>query len=69
MIVKQLPNLTAQFSAPLHSVEPQIIKTMSNLGHTVKILTYEIILNIYHSILLAQRGLNVGYSSCGDGKP
>ncbi|MDE1844954.1 MAG: CAP domain-containing protein [Thaumarchaeota archaeon] len=123
-LVKQLPNLTAQFSAPLHSVEPQIIKTVSNLSnsipHTIqepitvpmlkpKISISELELKIHNGINQqrqdqglnplvydskiadvarihsqdmatrnyfehdtpegvspSQRGINAGYSSCGD---
>ena len=34
-LIKQIPNLTAQFSTPLRSVAPQIIKTMGNLSSSI----------------------------------
>jgi uncharacterized protein YkwD len=41
ILVKQIPNLTAEFSAPLRSVEPQIINTVGNLSNSIPQTTPE----------------------------
>lgn len=114
---KQIPNLTAQFSAPLQSTAPKIIETLGNLSNTIqqtpiqkpvisiseleqkvhdginlqrqnqglKLLVYDTKIadvarkhsqdmatrNYFEhdtpeGITPAQRGINAGYSLCGD---